>query len=160
MSMMMSSNGNIFRVTGYLCGECTGPRWIPGTEASDAELWCFLSSASESLKRKCCHFDEILITDCTESCHFDNFRCSQWWKFRQNDDISVSVINGWINTRETGDLRRYRAHYDFIVMNVKKILKNLELVHRHRIFRNGRVDKCDFFQLRVLANNNDNLGVN
>ena len=43
------------------------------------------------LKRKCCHFDEILITDCTESCHFDNFRCSQWWKFRQNDDISVSV---------------------------------------------------------------------
>ena len=44
-----------------------------------------------TLKRKCCHFDEILITDCTESCHFDNFRCSQWWKFRQNDDISVSV---------------------------------------------------------------------
>ena len=44
-----------------------------------------------TLKRKCCHFDEILITDCTESCHFDNFRCSQWLKFRQNDDISVSV---------------------------------------------------------------------
>ena len=43
------------------------------------------------LKRKCCHFDDILITDCTESCHFDNFRCSQWLKFRQNDDISVSV---------------------------------------------------------------------
>ena len=42
---------------------------------------------STTLKRKCCHFDEILITDCTESCHFDNFRCSQWWKFRQNDDI-------------------------------------------------------------------------
>ena len=44
-----------------------------------------------TLKRKCCHFDEILITDCTESCHFDNFRCSQWWKFRQNDHIFVSV---------------------------------------------------------------------
>ena len=27
--MMTSSNGNIFRVTGYLCGEFTGPRWIP-----------------------------------------------------------------------------------------------------------------------------------
>ena len=27
--MMTSSNGNIFRVTGHLCGECTGPRWIP-----------------------------------------------------------------------------------------------------------------------------------
>ena len=38
---MTSSNGNIFRVTGHLCGEFTGPRWIPHTKASDAELWCF-----------------------------------------------------------------------------------------------------------------------
>ena len=44
--MMTSSNGNIFRVTGHLCGEFTGPRWIPRTKASDAELWCFLWSAS------------------------------------------------------------------------------------------------------------------
>ena len=50
-----------------------------------------IDHGQHTLKRKCCHFDEILITDCTESCHFDNFRCSQWWKFRQNDDISVSV---------------------------------------------------------------------
>ena len=34
-----------------------------------------------TLKWKCCHFDEILITDCTESCHFDNFRCSQYENF-------------------------------------------------------------------------------
>ena len=27
--MMTSSNGNIFHVTGHLCGEFTGPRWIP-----------------------------------------------------------------------------------------------------------------------------------
>ena len=27
--MMTSPNGNIFRVTGHLCGEFTGPRWIP-----------------------------------------------------------------------------------------------------------------------------------
>ena len=33
-----------FRVTGHLCGEFTGPRWIPRTKASDAELWCFLWS--------------------------------------------------------------------------------------------------------------------
>ena len=45
--MMTSSNGNIFRVTGHLCGEFTGPRWIPRTKASDAELWCFFLSASE-----------------------------------------------------------------------------------------------------------------
>ena len=47
INMMTSSNGNIFRVTGHLCGEFTGPRWIPHTKASDAELWCFLWSASE-----------------------------------------------------------------------------------------------------------------
>ena len=41
-TMMTSSNGNIFRVTGHLCGKFTGPRWISRTKASDAELWCFL----------------------------------------------------------------------------------------------------------------------
>ena len=45
--MMTSSNGNISRVTGHLCGEFTGHRWIPSTKAGDAELWCFLWSASE-----------------------------------------------------------------------------------------------------------------
>ena len=46
-SMMTSSNGNIFRVTGHLCGEFTGPRWNPRTKASDAGLWCFLWSTAE-----------------------------------------------------------------------------------------------------------------
>ena len=32
LNMMTSSNGNIFRVTGPLCGEFTGPRWIPCTQ--------------------------------------------------------------------------------------------------------------------------------
>ena len=27
-------------------------------------------------------------------------------------------INGWVNNREAGDLRRYRAHYDVIVMSI------------------------------------------
>ena len=71
-AMMTSSNGNIFRVTGHLCGEFTGHRWIPDTKASDAELWCFLWSAP--------------------------------W------------INGGVNTREAGDLRRHRAHCDVTVM--------------------------------------------
>ena len=31
------------------------------------------------------------ITGCIGSCHFDNFRCSQWWNRRPNDDFSVSV---------------------------------------------------------------------
>ena len=45
--MMTSSNGNIFRVTGSMCEELTGHRWIPIAKASDAELLCFLWSAPE-----------------------------------------------------------------------------------------------------------------
>ena len=66
--MMTSSNDNIFRVTGHLCGEFTGDRWIPSTKDSDAEPWCFL------------------------------------W------------INGWVNNRDAGGLRRYYSHYDLTVM--------------------------------------------
>ena len=35
---MASSNGNIFRVTGPLCEEFTGHRWILLTKASGAEF--------------------------------------------------------------------------------------------------------------------------
>ena len=46
-SILIKFNGNIFRVTGPLCGEFIGHRWSPLTKASDAELWCFLWSAPE-----------------------------------------------------------------------------------------------------------------
>ena len=49
--MMTSSNGNIFRVTGHLCGEFTGPRWILRTKASDEELWCFLARKLKNIAR-------------------------------------------------------------------------------------------------------------
>ena len=68
-AMMTSSNGNIFRVTAPLCGEFTGPRWIPHTKASDAELFSL-----------------------------------------------IGFLNGWVNNRDAGDLRRHRAHYDVTVM--------------------------------------------
>ena len=79
--MMTSSNGNIFRVTGPLCGEFTGHRWIPLTKASDTELWCFISSAPEytglnnreaaDLRRHRAHYDVILMVD-----FFVTGRCS------------------------------------------------------------------------------------
>ena len=42
LSMTMSSNGNIFSVTGPLCGEFTSHRWIHLIKASGAALWFFL----------------------------------------------------------------------------------------------------------------------
>ena len=61
--MMTSWNGNIFRVTGPLCGEFTGHRWIPRTKTSDAE-----SVLSDFI----CQFETMK----TASCH-DNMRCRQ-----------------------------------------------------------------------------------
>ena len=34
--------------------------------------------------------------------------------------VMFSLICVWVNNREAGDLRRYRAHYDVIVMDVCK----------------------------------------
>ena len=45
-----------------------------------------------SLKRKWPHFEEIFITVCIGSCKNDNFQRSQWWEFRQNGDILLSVL--------------------------------------------------------------------
>ena len=45
---------------------------------------CVSELMMPSLKWKC-HFDEIFITGCNESCQNDNFRRSQSWKFRQNE---------------------------------------------------------------------------
>ena len=68
---MTSSNGNIFRVTGLLCGEFTGHRWIHRTKTSDAELRCFLGSArinvwannrdAGDLRRHRAHYDVIVM---------------------------------------------------------------------------------------------------
>ena len=70
--MIPSSNGNNFRVTGPLCEEFTGHRWIPLTKASDAELRCFLWSApwingwvnnleAGNLRRHRTHYDVIVM---------------------------------------------------------------------------------------------------
>ena len=67
----------------------------------------------DTLKRKCRHFDEIFITGCTGSCHFDNFQCSQWWKFHQNEDISVSVqwlTRKFLSTRPNRDFSYFSIH--------------------------------------------------
>ena len=70
--MMTSSNGNIFRVTGHLCGEFTGPR---------------LNSPHRGQ-----------------------------WRGALMFSVTCVWINGWVNNREAGDLRRNRAHYDVTVM--------------------------------------------
>ena len=75
-TMMTSSNGNIFRVTGPLCGEFTGPGEFP---------------------------TQRLVT----------------WSFHVS--LICVWINGWVNNRDAGDLRRYRGHYDVNVMTTPNL---------------------------------------
>ena len=83
-SMMTSSNGNLFSVTGSFCGEFTGHRWIPRTKASDAELWCFVWSSpwingwinnreGGGLRRNRAHYDVIVMISCTAFTHGQKF---------------------------------------------------------------------------------------
>ena len=74
LPIMTSSNGNIFRVTGLLCGEFTGPGESPAQRPVRGALMFSLIYA---------------------------------W------------INDCVNNREAGDLRRYRGHYDVIVMQTE-----------------------------------------
>ena len=43
-----------------------------------------------TLKQKCCHFHEIFIAGCNESCQEGNSQWSQWWNY---NDINISVTN-------------------------------------------------------------------
>ena len=40
------------------------------------------------------------------------------WRGALMFTLICARINGWVNNREAGDLRRYRAHYDVIVMTM------------------------------------------
>ena len=78
-SMMTSSNGSIFRVTGPLYGEFAVTGELP--------------------------------------------HLGQWRGALMFSLICVS-INGLVNNREAGDLRRHRAHYDVTVMRAHKTTRN------------------------------------
>ena len=36
--------------------------------------------------------------------------------------LIYALINGWVNTGEAGDLRRYRAHHDVILIRIYVII--------------------------------------
>ena len=73
LTMMTSSNENIFHVTGPLWRESTGHRWIPLTKGSDAELWCFFictwtngvanNRGTGVLRHHCAHYDVTVMIE-------------------------------------------------------------------------------------------------
>ena len=47
--------------------------------------------------------------------------------------LMCARINGWANNREAGDLRRYRAHYDVIVMSSLDHIIGIKYCSRTRV---------------------------
>ena len=114
ISMMMSSNGNIFRVTGPLSGEFTAQRWIPSQRpvtrsfgvsfvlrmnkrlSKQSRRWWF-ETPSRSLWHHCNAtlkipdklFDNFVVTDGTVSYHNDNLQCYKWRQNCQKNVFSV-----------------------------------------------------------------------
>ena len=104
--MMTSSNGNIVRVAGPLCGEFTGHRWIPRTEA----LWRGVS---------------MFYSICAR-------------------------INASVNNREAGNLRRHRAHYDVIVMNITFLGSGMWTNSNHVVMKKENPRKIWIIQIYTL----------
>ena len=82
MFVMTSSNGDIFRVTGLLWGEFTGPRWIPRAKASDVELWCILWVVPEQTAKQTLEtiWDDIVLIMTSLLCFRLYIRNASPWK--------------------------------------------------------------------------------
>ena len=107
--MMTSLNGNIFCVTGHLCGEIAGHRCIPFTRASDAELWCLLclnkrlskqsggwwfEMASRALWRHC----QCSSKNCRKDLRITPF--SSGWLLQNQSPCSIITRAWWRNDVE------------------------------------------------------------
>ena len=90
--MMTSSNGNIFRVTGPLCGEFTGDRWIPRTKASDAELWCLFDLRHNKVLSKPSKRRWFETPSCSSWCHCNDLRIRVFLKLVYNDMLLWNLV--------------------------------------------------------------------
>ena len=98
--MMTSSNGNLFRVTGSLCGEFTGQRWMPLTKASDAGLGYILCSAPPKngsvnsrgdvyLRHNRTHYDVNVVRE-----NLPRLHCDHWFFLLQGHIRSLKSLRG------------------------------------------------------------------
>ena len=57
-----------------------------------------------------------LLAICAEFTGPGDFPHNDQWRRALMFSLTCVWINDWVNTREAGDLRRYRGHYDVSVM--------------------------------------------
>ena len=99
-----SSNWKIFRVTGLLCGEYTGHRY-PAICAWSAQLKYVMTSWNGNLFPCYWPFVRGIRRSPVNSPHKGQ------WLGALMFSLICGWTNGWANNRDSGDLRRHRAHY-------------------------------------------------
>ena len=114
---------NIYKATSvlngvdfYQKGNLTNPHHCP--------LWCNLP-ADSPITEQLCHDDVIKWKHFPRYWPFVrgihrypvNSPHKGQWRGALMFSLFCVWINGWVNNRKAGDLRRYRAHYDVTVMH-------------------------------------------
>ena len=148
----LTSNGNIFRVTGPLCGEFTGHPWIPLTKASDTELWCYLwyvpwtndcvyNREAGDLRRHCAHYDVILMTRVLFWCFLPELRNNSGNKhlFMHSRECINSSLLQYINYPIFFKLP---VHYCFNRLHWSVSQNRITPVNIRRTFTNGSGVEC------------------
>ena len=125
-------------ITGSLCGECTGGRWIPLTKAqlfgkchdgpNNVRYITWMHYSGQN-KAKPCNLDDVIkwkhfprywtFVRGTRRSPVNSPHEGQWREILVFSVI-CAWINGWKHNREAGDLRRHRAHYDVNVMTKQR----------------------------------------
>ena len=93
--------------------------------------WGFSDSRSEAI-------EEISTNGHTRTCQIGNFQCSQWWKFHQNDDISVSESTD-VSLVCPKYCDRYQKSSTLIVLTQSNVLRSKRMRNSFHI-----LDKLNF----------------
>ena len=127
-SMMTSSNGSIFLVTGPLCGEFTCHRWIPLTKASDMEPWRHGASDMD-LRRHRAHYD-LTVMHISSVIKISFCRIS--FSGHQNKFCACldSIYGSRVMCKNCSDIRRHRLNSNQSKTNCPKNLNSDGLIVR------------------------------
>ena len=154
--MMTSSNGNIFRVTGHLCGEFTGPRWIPSKRpvTRSFDVFCVWINGwvknreAGDLRRNRAHYDVIIMimtvqwhweTNCLweeNQCNLSKiFRTVTLVKWLSKRDWSVRQDEWRLESRASSEAWRLGSRDNFWDVNHDKWSRRQKIVRREQLVK-------------------------
>ena len=159
--MTTSSNGNIFRVNGLLCGEFTGHRWIPRKRASEwrgafmfslicawLKGWVNNREAGD-LRRHQAHYDVIVMWIISlHHLHRAILKKSGGNQFHLEKNIYFQTLNYPICIVTWFALRQLLPKFVFVEIVIS--LTNISLLYLYH-FHNSRRNKVLMYLYNVLA---------